>query len=300
MKPPVSPALSRLLTEAAHVSASEHAELCARFVILSLYAKHGPRWLSSPAPERKESGPLPKGRWHLPVEVTERQRVRLEGCETLLDVVRGFQLKGVALDSRLGLVGWMEARYPLDLRFDIPAPHEMLAHQCRGRRFVTFRNSEELLFEPIGRHRGALEFLLHDLEHAHKFFGDPHLQQGQIAFFRKLTQALEARIFSGLLAEAKFEADFHYLMSDMNSHPLHLWKYLKAIVLSACERLGLPQGATLQIHEQILNLWQSPKEVRDAALRINYPELESDQDRWILSQYFLNSPEKRASYVVQS
>ncbi|MBX3020930.1 MAG: hypothetical protein KF799_04580 [Bdellovibrionales bacterium] len=198
------------------------------------------------------------------------------------ELLRHYQLKGVGRDSQAGLLGWLEGRYPLDLREDIPSPHEMLEVQCRGRRYVTLMQRPEQQFVRYGRHKGALEFLLHDLEHAHKFFGEPLLQRGQQRFFRLLAQEM-SRLHT-LSQEESFQHELNYLMADMNSHPLHLLKYLKAIVLNACKRTGRQDYDPFC--SALFAAWQMPEAVRAAADRINSPGQESAVDHELLANWF--------------
>lgn len=203
-------------------------------------------------------------------------------AETLAPVefLKTFQLKGVGRDSQAGLLGWLEERYPLDCRPDIPTPREMLDIQCEGRRFVTLMRKPEEQFVVYGRHPGALEFLLHDLEHAHKFFGNEDQMRGQIAFFRRLRDILP-RLEP--LMDAQFSGELDYLMADMNSHPVHLLKYLKAIVLNACQRRGTDYE---EFCMSLFDAWGMPPEVREAAVRINSPGLETPADQITVAGFF--------------
>lgn len=196
-----------------------------------------------------------------------------------------YHLKGVREDSQLGLLGWLTGRYPLEARLDIPTPREMLEIQCEGRRIATLLLKPEQQHTPIGRHAGAYEFLLHDLEHAHKFFGGEFA--GQVKFFRLLREAVTESAFKDFAGDLQFQGELNYLMSDMNSHPLHLLKYLKAIVLNAFRRRGDKEDHQLgDWSRDLFDLWGFPEPVKSAALKINYPELETDQDRHRLAHYF--------------
>lgn len=283
----IRPELRQLLSNADTHASADPAELCAHVTIALLEHHHGTTWLSSRKTIQTPPSTKPKARKTLPVPLTERQIERLDrhGCSTILDILEWFQLKGVAQDAQDGLIGWLKGIYPLDLLFTIPTPEQMLIHQCQGRRYVTLRREEHLLFSPIGRHSGTLEFLLHDLEHAQKFFGNPQLNKGQMAFFCELKAALDFGFFDLLRKDSQFSTEFDYLMADMNSHPVHLWKYLKAIVLNAVERLG--GICEKDFHGQLTEFWQWPKDVRDAALRINYPKIETEDDRQKISSHFM-------------
>lgn len=245
------------------------AELTAAYVFLHLKERHGHLWRGS----RAQGAP--------------RLSAEEAGQLSPVDVLRAYQLKGVGRDSQAGLLGWLEGRYPLDLRFDIPSTEEMLEIQCRGRRYVTLMIEPEQQFQTYGRHAGALEFLLHDLEHAHKFFGEPGLSRGQVSFFRLLKSHLP-QLLPLMKADPAFRHEMHYLMADMNSHPVHLLKYLKAICLMASRRR--PEEVDYEaLCARIFRSWQMPPEVKEAAVRINTPGLESADDQARIAEWFCNS-----------
>lgn len=262
------------------------AETVARYVIRESALRHGPLWLGSRAPdappptlandqEGNANGLAEQG-----VLLSDRLRERIHGIRDWLDLLRRFQIKGVREDSRQGLLGWLEGRYPLHLSHTAPSPEQMLEFQCRGERVVTLYLEDQ---GPIGRHAGPFEFLLHDLEHAHKFFGDRSFP-GQRRFFILLKDAITAGLFTPLLGNRKFRSELEYLMSDMNSHPLHLLKYLKAILLDA-----LPEKRVAELDrfcDELFDIWKLPPTVCEAARRINYPALENNEARLRVSDFF--------------
>jgi len=194
-------------------------------------------------------------------------------------LLRHFRLRGVGADAQEGLLGWLEGRYHLRLRNSIPTALEMLEIQCQGQRWVTLIDDEAKQFVRYGRHANAFEFLLHDLEHAHKFFGDSKSHLGQVRFFQFLRANLPC--FKPLLSDADFLKAFEYLISDMNAHPMHLMKYLKAIVFTTFAK---DETQTTAFFARIFEEW--PADVREAAFRINTPWLESRADHEILTDYF--------------
>jgi hypothetical protein len=126
---------------------------------------------------------------------------------------------------------------------------------------------------------------MHDLEHAHKFFGDPELFRGQIHFFNRLRLSLPR--FEEWRADPLFAKDLDYLLSDMNSHPVHLVKYLKAIVLTAELRRGGEEKLDA-FWAGLFDEWEMPGEVRQAGLRINRPGLETGTDQSMIHDFFRN------------
>lgn len=222
-------------------------------------------------------------KWLMPLD--EKTRRRLVGVQNISELLEYFLLKGVRLDSHMGFWGMVSGRYPLILRTDIPQPFAMLQRQCRGERYATYLDREEDLDKPVGRFAGSFEFLMHDLEHAHKFFGDDELFRGQVNFFNLLRAVLP--FLQNWTSDPLFEKDLNYLMSDMNSHPVHLFKYLKAIVLTAELRRGQEDHHKLDVFwMDVLNKWRTPPDIREAALRINRPGLETGEDQILVHDFF--------------
>lgn len=265
--------------------------LVASFVLLNLHARHGRQWLSGPRRARSRISPstdLNQTLSQFGFELTTRQSEKLQGLGSLPELFRHFFMRGLVLDSHEGLVGWMEGRYPLELRLDIPSPAEMLDVQCQGRRYVTLLGEPEQLMQRQGRHRDACDFLLHDFEHAHKFFGDPVLHQGQVRFFRHL-RATQRWLESWRQSDAEFAKDLDYLMADMNSHPVHLIKYLKAVVLSAeIRRTGERYPELNSFWQSLFAEWGMDEQTAQAALTLNHPEYESAQAQIQVAEFFLS------------
>ena len=82
----------------------------------------------------------------------------------------------------------------------------------------------------------AFAFFRHDLEHAYKFYHSPALYTGQCAFFARLETAFDRGVFAPYFDDAEFVTRFHYLMSDMNTHPEHSRQYLRAILIEFYRR----------------------------------------------------------------
>lgn len=256
----------------------------AKFVFENVVQREGSTWMG--ARQNPPRGPTQPGavvstlrEWSVPLD--DRAIKRLEGVHTIDRLLEAYMLKGVRQDSQMGLWGLCSRRYSLRVRFDIPSPQEMLDAQCGGVRFVTFLRGEEDRERRIGRFNGAYEFLMHDLEHAHKFFGGDFA--GQVGFFRLLRESLPA--FAPWLKDPLFAKDFDYLISDMNSHPVHLFKYLKAIVLTADLRAGRAP-ADAEFWNDIFSSWNCSDTVRTAGLRINKPGLETDADKIEVREFF--------------
>jgi hypothetical protein len=151
--------------------------------------------------------------------------------ELLSELLARYQFRGVKPGVTIALGAWLRNAWTLVLRADIPAPLEVLRMQTRGARPVTVLTDPQRMLQPVLTKADAFAFLLHDLEHAHKFFHDPRLHALQRALLSALAVAVERRLFDAYLNESEFRARFDYLISDMNTHPLHSLHYLRAILV---------------------------------------------------------------------
>ena len=149
----------------------------------------------------------------------------------LLDWLRRYQFRGVTANVPAALVQWLQGAWPLVLREDIPGPREVLRMQARGTRAVTALTALPRMRESVLNKPDAFAFFLHDLEHAYKFFHSPALHVGQRIFFTALEDAIDRGVFVSYFGDAGFVDRFHYLMSDMNTHPEHSRQYLRAILV---------------------------------------------------------------------
>lgn len=115
-----------------------------------------------------------------------------------------------------------------------PTPYDLLSIQARGQRVITFEENFSIWDQLIYDHRDVLSFWLHDLVHAAEFYQNEDDKKYQISFYRWIEllnlKHSDENIFSAFLAEEKNRTRFEYLISDMNSHPLHLVKTFRAIL----------------------------------------------------------------------
>jgi len=128
------------------------------------------------------------------------------------------------------LLAWRRAEVRLTLAPKAISPEEMLMMQARGERVVTLAFDVAKAGECVDGTRDAFEFLLHDLVHADLFFGEGHLDQRR--FFQSVQDVLKAGVLDqDLFNNHELRNDFHYLISDMNSHVRHLTQHLGASLL---------------------------------------------------------------------
>lgn len=154
----------------------------------------------------------------------------------LVEYLERYQFRDVRSSVCVALSQWLRGRWPLLWRTEIPRPREVLRAQARGVRPVTAILAYPRLLMPVLGKPDAYAFFLHDLEHAYKFFHSPALYAGQCAFFAALEAAFDRGVFAPYFTDPVFVEKFHYLMSDMNTHPVHSEQYLRAILIECALR----------------------------------------------------------------
>lgn len=224
-----------LLTRLPGLAACWHADEFDAAVFAALYflhwqiATHGQAFASrkykhDPRPDAAE--------WLAVLETVEAERLQVR----LLDWLERYQFRGVIGNVPVALVQWLRGAWPLILCEDIPSPLDVLRMQARGTRAVTVLTAWPRAHEPVLNKSDAFAFFRHDLEHAYKFYHSPALYTGQCAFFARLETAFDRGVFVPHFDDAEFVARFHYLMSDMNTHPEHSRQYLRAILIEYYRR----------------------------------------------------------------
>lgn len=156
--------------------------------------------------------------------------------ERLLTLLERYQFLGVTHEVGAALSAWLRGRWSLILLHHVPPPSEVLRMQIGGVRPVSVLCDAQRMFEPIFEKADAFVFVQHDLEHAFRFFSDPELHRMQRNFFCLIERVTGAGVLRDMLGEALFRDRFHYLISDMNTHPLHSLQYLRAILVEQALR----------------------------------------------------------------
>jgi hypothetical protein len=113
----------------------------------------------------------------------------------------------------------------------VPCAQDVLCMQAAGTRPVTVITERDRMREPVEDKPNAFAFLLHDLEHAHRFFHDPLQHAAQRRFAQRLLEACDAGQFRAHRSDPVFAARFDYLAADMNTHVVHSLQYLRAILV---------------------------------------------------------------------
>lgn len=170
-----------------------------------------------------------------------------------LAIFEQFLLRGAPEALNQSLLQWTGGHYPLKLFLDIPTPMQVLKQQAQGLRCVSVITNESQFGSYILEERDPLSFTVHDLIHAHHFFANPDWKKSQIGFYKLILKSIESHQWDQLCIEKPaFQRQFEYLYSDMNSHPLHLLQYLKAITLEHGYNgwlLDLKSSVDIGLHE---------------------------------------------------
>ena len=165
--------------------------------------------------------------WLLEITALDRQQAR----HYLRGIFERYQFFGVIGNVPMALAAWLEMAWPLTLCEHIPEPREVLRMQAEGTRPVTVLSCWPRMLNPVLTKPNAFAFMVHDLEHAWKFYHDPGMFRQQRELFRLLLTAEAEGRFDAYLVDPVFSTKFDYLISDMNTHPLHAAQFLRAILV---------------------------------------------------------------------
>jgi hypothetical protein len=139
------------------------------------------------------------------------------------------------------LYGWHFLKWPIILIDFIPSVQQMLDVQVKGQRYVSFLFPRFSLTKSI-EGRPVMSFFIHDLMHADHFCFDSSHYQGQVDFYQKIARInllLQDNSIHHEASPEQWNADWEYLMCDMNGHPEYLLKCMKNLLK---QRLGDVDG----------------------------------------------------------
>lgn len=221
--------------------------------------------------------------------------LRFENENTFFEHFCSHSWRSIPFSAVRALAEWALGHYPLKLMTDIPSPDEVLEMQTQGWRCVSMLIEECQIKNFVLEGRDVLGFLLHDLIHADHFFSDHDNALAQIHFSKKLRQVRHSdRVQEIIRNDPEFVDEFHYLMADMNTVPLHLLKSLKAIFLAHFKRRDFcPLGQSLStkselefstFFESILIPWNFSDQALQAVRRLNTPFYQAPEDSFILDR----------------
>ena len=157
---------------------------------------------------------------------------KLDSEINLTDFINVCKIKAVPESCNRSLSFIANNYYPLRISEVVPTPKELLQLQISGQRVITLNEDCELWSTNYYSGRDFLGFVMHDLIHADHFFLDPEHRDGQLGFFRFIENILEDKMLNELLFLDTFKTGFEYIISDMNSHPVHLFQTLHALLFT--------------------------------------------------------------------
>lgn len=277
-------------------------EMAAVYILIFIFLRRPQDFLGGPhnlpLPEAKNGIPSQQVitllRSTLPENLSSaKSLLPLESPLSFLTTFCSRSWRSVPFSVQRSLTAWSHGLYPLQLLTTIPTAHEVLHMQARGRRCVSMLIAPKEITDFVGEGRDVLGFLIHDLIHADHFFYDPRKAQAQIEFCKKLLTVIEFDFIQEMLGQDdKFKEEFHYLMSDMNSVPLHLLKTLKALLLGFYKRqniegfkaaLPLSMESEFRLrYDTILSPWGFSIQALEAARRLNTESYQHPEDSLIL------------------
>lgn len=168
---------------------------------------------------------------------------------SLGELLANWQLKMVPQKAQCTLQHWARKNWNLQI-FSRPLEwKEVLALQASGSRCVTVITDPKDLANHVLNERDPWSFTIHDLEHGFQFFSDPVMHRAQSGFYLKTLQALNQGLFSAVPLPPLCK----YALSDMNSHPLHMWLTFRQGILDAQSRE--PEVYAFSFR-QLFDLWE--------------------------------------------
>lgn len=210
---------------------------------------------------------------------------KLDPKISVLDFLSTVKIKPIPEAAMSGLFHFFTGDYQLEVLSYEPNPTEVLYYQIQNKRILTFDDDTTTWIDKKYGERDVLSFILHDLIHAEHFLGDSQKRQSQIGFYKFTKLILDNNLVDEFLLSAEFNNQFCYLISDMNSHIIHLLKTLRAII----DQHNSFQNETVwhQITQLLPSQNANAQTLRDALNRINTP-LFSISDAETLLDYFQN------------
>lgn len=238
-------------------------EFVASFILTYIQHREPRKWMGAQISEPKSSSPI--------------------------DICTSYILKNVPMACTKALRAWRDGQVQLILLDRIPSPQEVLEFQIEGRRIVSVLTSKSELAGIVHDGHDALSLCLHDLIHAEKFLLRKEISDGQLGFYKLLLKDLRAgRLNDYLKPESPVNHELQYILSDMNSHAVHLMKCFKsthrAYHLSKNGISARTQGSET-IESQIRHDWDefslrwgADSESRQALDRLNSPHFMATRD----------------------
>jgi hypothetical protein len=217
------------IIEKLHQKSLSAAEFTAIYILTVLSHRFPGTWLGAKRAQKlTETHNLNFPLNELQIQFEPNIQKRLAGFTTVGEVFQSFAFKSTPLTVNRSILNWSDGHYGLELMFRIPRPEEVLNQQKLGRRCVTVILDLEKAKKFILGERDALGFTMHDLIHADHFYHNNQCFQGQLGFYGFLDHCMTQNHFEEHLKLPAFEAEFEYLIADMNAYAIHLMKCFKS------------------------------------------------------------------------
>lgn len=216
---------------AARHQAGELSDACyaAAYFMTWQTALHGKRYASRTA----KSDPRPDaGAWPALLETASSSALEA----ALLRAFERQHFLGIIPNVAAAFAAWLRAEWPLTLILRIPSPAEVLDMQVLGTRPVTVVADPARAAQPVLTKANGFAFLVHDMEHAYKFYHDPQMHRGQRRFFQLLRDTLRRGALDAYRPDPAFAERLDYVMSDMNTHVVHSLRFLGAVLIECLLR----------------------------------------------------------------
>lgn len=210
---------------------------------------------------------------------------KLDHQISIFEFLATIKIKPIPEAAMSGLFHFFTDDYKLEVLSYEPNPNQVLEYQIQNKRILTFDDDTTTWVHKKYGERDVLSFILHDLIHAEHFLGDTQKRQSQIGFYKFTKLILDNNLVDQFLLSAEFNKQFCYLISDMNSHIIHLLKTLRAIIdqHNSIQKETVWTRITLLLDSKETNA----QTLRDALNRINTP-LFSISDAEALLHFFQN------------
>lgn len=170
---------------------------------------------------------------------------KVSGSIDVFDFLNRHRIKALPESCFRSLCYMRTGRYPLKLSAGVVSPFDLLQIQLQGERIVSMDEDISAWPERLYSGRDYLGFVLHDLIHADHFFFEPQHRDGQLGFYHFVNSFIADQSLLELLESSNFREGFEYIISDMNSHPLHLFQTLHSLLFK-----------TVRNDEAALAIWQ--------------------------------------------
>ena len=193
----------------------------------------------------------------------------------LFDLLNTQRIKALPETCFRSLIFMIDGSYPLDIVEGEIEPLELLKIQIKGRRVVALNENVREWPHKLYSARDHLGFILHDLIHADHFFHRPEHRNGQLGFYKLAELISEDQNLKKLMNSEKFKSGFEYIISDMNSHPLHLLKTMHSLLYS---ELQDDQNAEL-IWKGWMNKSSASDRQMQSLLKVNGVDFNTDDAR---------------------